>query len=405
MDWGARLRAAWRGEVSNADLGAMFTATARLSDLQQALGDRRLAADIEHSGNDWRALLAVGPIAAPLWLADALVALAGALYDAEGPEHGDRPASISAYTHEVVAELLSPIEDIIADVTAAVADPGHRTALTAPLHVGPGGGIASERLPYLPPIPYSRGLATGARRVHTSAAAALAAAQATVAKSPAPDWLTSGLRRLDGELQAAGARLEVAELRLTPLLGERGGDPSSLAAVCRDLWMVVDTAVVAGQVIADPHLLPEARVIPQHAATPPSPSRATSPVLPPMPPMPRRMRAVALPEIAEGMPAPQDEPKGAPGPARFSTPSPPANVSLPSIGGDDVDTAPPPAAAGDGGAAPDLVSLPSIGDVAQPPATHPTPPIAPPQAPHPTPPHANETEPDDEPPIRLPDIG
>lgn len=402
MDWGARLRAAWRGEVSNADLAAMFAATARLSDLQQALADRRLAADIEHSGNDWRALLAVGPIAGPLWLANALVTLAGALYDTEAPARAGEPAAISAYTHDVVAELLAPIEDIIADVTAALADPGHHTALTTPLRIGPGGGIAGERLAELPPTSCVRGLAAGARRVHTSAAAALAAAKATVAKSPAPDWLASGFRRIDGELQAAGARLDVAELRLTPLLSERGTAPDALAAISRDLWTVANAAVVAGQVIADPHLLPEARVMPNYSAPPPQ----TAPTFPPRARMPRA-RPVPLPQIAEGAPsAPPDEPAAI---AEKQRPPPP-NLSLPTVGNPH-GTQPP--GAGD---PPAHVALPAVGDEApQPSASRPaTPPAAsPPHTLHPIAPRepqpraANDkTETDDErDPFRFPEIG
>lgn len=401
MDWGARLRAAWHGEVSNADLGAMFAAAARLGDLQQALADRRLAAEIEHAGHDWRALLAVGPLAAPLWLADALVALAGAFYDAESPTQAparaDHPSSISAYTHDLIADLLAPVEDILADVTAALADPGHRTALIAPLCVGPGGELAGERLPDYPSLSYARGLATGARRVHTSAAAALADARAAVAKSEAPDWLAAGLRRLDGEIQGAGARLDMSELRLTPLLGERsGGDPAALAAVCRDQWRVVDAAIVAGQAIADPHLLPEARTVSQRAAPATTPWPRSSVAPPIAPPPPRRTRPVPLPQIAEGAPSTSDRRDTAPAPERHPAP---ASLSLPVVGGQ-----------GDAPAAPaeqprGHVELPAIGESSPPPPAPDFTSSHPPRSAPPRPPSGGESESGDEPPIRFPDIG
>lgn len=401
MDWGARLRAAWRGDVSNADLAAMFAATARLSDLQQALADRRLAADIEHAGHEWRALLAVGPIAGPLWLADALVTLAGALYDADAPASPGAPAAMNAYIHDIVAELLAPIEDIIADVTAALADAGHHTALTRPMRVGPGGDIAGERSPDLPPAPYVRGLAAGARRVHTAAAAALAEASAAVAKSVAPDWLASGLRRLDGEIQGASARLDMDEVRLPSLLGERGGgDSAAQADVCRDLWRVVEVAVVAGQVTADPHLLPEARTAAQHAAPEPDTAVWASPAAaPPTPPLPpRRMRRVELPQIAEGMPDAGRWPAAPLVPERSSAPPDPP---LPAIGGPDV--APPPVANQPAAS----VLLPAIGGDAAHPPTGELPTTEPPR-PH-TPPtgHTGEedAQPDEEPPYRFPTIG
>lgn len=389
MDWGARLRAAWHGEVSNADLGAMFAATARLADLQQALADRRLAAQIEHTGHDWRALLAVGPISAPLWLADALVGIAGALYDTESPAPADHSAVISAYTHDLIADLLAPVEDIFADVTAALADPGHHTALTRPLHVGPGGDIAAGRLPDLPRSPYARGLASGARRIHTSAAAALADARSVVTRAESPQWLEAGLRRLDGELQGAGARLDVIEVRLPPLLEQHGGDAAALAAACRDLWTVIDAAVVAGQVTADPHLLPEARAAAEHAAP------AATPWTPPAPPQapPRHVRPVTLPRIAEGAP---DARQSA---AATGEPDPhaaPPTLSLPIVGGQETNSSSPTKQS----VAP--ISLPEIGGSPEPSTTAPGPE-------HPS--HMNRpgsgdppTQ-DEEQRFRLPDIG
>lgn len=401
MDWGERLKAAWRGEVSNADLGAMFAATAGLANLKQALSDQRLAADIEHSGYEWRALLAVGRIAAPLWLADALVSLAGAFYDAETQAHPDHSSSISPYTYDLVATLLAPVEDIIADVTAALADPGRRASLSAPLGIGPGRDLAAFAPPVPPPAPYAHGLATGARRVHTSAAAALAEAKATVAKAPAPDWLAAGFRRVDGSLQAAGARLDVVEVRLTPLVGEHGGVSAALTDVCRDLWLVVDTAVVAGQVISDPHLLPEAVAVSRSAEPPATPP---SPALPPLPPLGQRTRRVALPQIAEGvpaLPAAPEAPRGTPLHV-VTTPSPPSrpDLPLPAIGGG------PDALARPAPGAPSVdASLPAIGDAAQPPEAGSPPSSHTPRSTPSSQPGAKDAQPDDESGFRLPDIG
>jgi hypothetical protein len=339
--WNARLKAAWRGEVSGADLSAMFAATARLATLQQALEDRRLAAEIDHVGHDWRAVLAVGQIAAPLWLADALVNLAQAFYDAETQSHPDRPSSVSPYTHDLVAALLAPVEDIIADVTAALADPGHLPALTAPLRVGPGGDIAEGAPPDPVLVPYARGLLAGAVRVHTSAATELMSVQAAIVRSPSPDWLAAGLRRLDGELQAAGARLDMDEARLTALVGTHSGDPAALAAIGRDLWLIVGIAITAGQMLSDPHLLPEAVAAPRHdVGAPSAPSTQPAPVvplpapLPPAMPPPAPVDHVVLPRIDAGA-APLRERRDAPSPASHPAAAPPsADLSLPSIGGD-----------------------------------------------------------------------
>ena len=383
MTWNERLKAAWRGEVPDADLSAMFAATSSLTGLHQALEDRRLAAQIEHAGHDWRAVLAVGQIAAPLWLADALVDLAGTLYDAETQTHPDRPAYVSPSTHDLVAALLAPVEDICVDVTAALADPGHRTALTAPLRVGPGGDVADVAPPNPPTVPYARGLATGARHVHTSAATTLVELQAAVARSESPDWLATGIRRLDGELQAAGARLDMGEARLASLVGTHSSDPAALAAICRDLWTIVGVSVAAGQMLADPHLLPEAAA-----------AAASRPV------------ATAAPSATPTPPAPVVSPP-APSPPVAPPPAPVVHVTLPRIEAgaaplrerrDESASASHPAAA-----SPAEVSLPTIGEPAQPPTPDPAPHSKPhPDAPRP---EAPATEADEGPPVRFPDIG
>jgi hypothetical protein len=408
VDWGARLKAAWRGEVSGADLGAMFAATASLSGVQQALADRRLAAEIEHAGHDWRTLLAVGPIAAPLWLADALVGLAGAFYDTETQSHPDRPTAVSPYTHDLVAGLLSPVEDIIADVAAALADPDHRASLTVPMHLAPASNGDIGTLPNPVPALYARGLATGARRIHTSAASALSEAQQTVAKSPSPDWLTAGLQRLNGEVQSAGARLDMDEVRLAPLAGERAGDASALAAVCRDLWNIVDTAVVVGQMASDPHLLPEAASASAHPATGATPSR--TPTAPP-PRQPthevHEVRAAPLPRIAEGAPSPGDSSESALAPRPTAAPAAP-DVSLPAVG--DAPAAAPPEHTLPAVEQRADIPLPVVGEAplsppASPPAANPT--LAPAQS-HPDAsrrPSSAASGNDDEPLVRFPDIG
>jgi hypothetical protein len=395
-DWGARLKSAWHGEVSDADLGAMFAATSGLDGLHQALEDRRLTAQIDNAGHDWRVVLAVGTIAAPLWLADALVALAGAFYDTETQSHPDRPTSVSADTHDLVATLLAPVEDIIADVTAALADPKHRAALTSPLRVGPGGDVAAYPQPDPIPILYARGLVTGARRVHTSAAVSLASAQQAVAKSPSPDWLAVGLRRLDGELQAAGARLDIAEVRLTPLLDARSSDHTALASICRDLWTVLDAAMVAGQLASDPHLLPDARIArPTDAAPSPAPPQVPAPAA-----QARRAHPFALPQIAEGSPSPQYTSQSALPPGGTAS-APPPDMPLPVI--DEGSAATPSAPALPSVRPPGNVSLPSVGEPSQPQNAAPQPP---PKSTRDAPPSkATSGGQDDEPLVSFPDIG
>ncbi len=368
MAWNERLRAAWRGEVSGADVAAMFAATGRLSALQQSLADARLAADIQHTGHDWRAPLAVGPVAAPLWLADALVELASAFYDAETQPHA---TGLPPYAHDLVAALLAPVEELIVAVTAALADPARHVILAAPVRVGPGGDIARADPPRQAPLSYLRGLATGATRVHTSAAAELAPLRATFDRAAPPDWLAAGAQRQDGILQAAAARLEMAQVHLNGLASAPGGDPAALDAICRDLWAVVDAAIHAGQLLADPHLMPEAAAEPRPSVPAPAPAPTPAPAIPPvLPRRPAPIVHVTLPAIAEGAPTPP-------------VPEPPVPAPQP--------------------ATPNL-ALPQIG---------PEPP-APPPTPHPKDPHAPQAKPapqrddrqgDEPPPFAFPEIG
>jgi hypothetical protein len=332
MAWDARLKAAWHGEASGTDLTAMFAATAGLSGLKQSLEDHRLEAKIQHTGHDWRAVLAVGRIAAPLWLADTLVGLAGALYDAETRSHPERPSSVSRITFEGVAALLAPVEDIIADVTAALVDSTHRTALSVPLHVGPGGDIASDPPRGPVSLAYTQGLAAGARQVHTAASAALVSVRTEVARSDSPNWLLAGLQRLDGELQGAGARLDMSETRLTALVGTRTVDPAALAAVCTDLWRIVDTATVAGQRIADPHLLPGAADSQYSASSAPSRVPPASSPLAPSRRAPPKIDAVPLPHIDPGAAPLLQRRDMLPPAARSAAAPPPPEVALPVIG-------------------------------------------------------------------------
>ena len=408
MDWGMRLKAAWHGEVPDADLKAMFAATESLTRLQQALEDRRLAAKLDYTGYAWRGVLAVGRIAAPLWLADALVSLAGTFYDGEKQSQPKGSELVSPYIHDLVVALLGPVEDIIADVAAALANPDHRTALTAPLHIGPGGQIAQGALPEPISTLYARSIAAGARRAHTGAAVALASTQAEVATSPAPDWLAAGLRRLSGDLDAAGARLDMAEVRLAPLValaGEHGGDPVALTALCRELWTLADSAIVVGQAASDPHLLREAPrgSLPMQAAQAATPVRYSSPV-----PQPQWQPPAPLPRIAEGAPSlPMQHDDASPSEKERASAAPSHGSALPTIG--------------EGGAGAGVSSvtrepaanipLPSVSDPSHPQEAGAAPPAEAHQesqeAPHAHGTATNEAEhdKDDAPAVRFPDIG
>jgi hypothetical protein len=132
-----------------------------------------------------------------------------------------------------------------------------------------------------------------------------------------------------------------AEVRLASLVGTHDGDPATLAALCRDLWTIVGVSVVAGQMLSDPHLMPEAAAAgaARHETAPlsprsaPPPRAAAAPSAAP-PPAPRR---VELPRIDPGA-APLRQREDAPSPPAHPS-GPPAASPLPIIG----ESSPPPA--------------------------------------------------------------
>ena len=277
MSWGARLQAALSGDVSGADVASMLAATAPLADLARELADRRLGAELDHAGHEWRVCMALAPMAAPLWLGEALVTIAQSLVEAEAAGHPDRPYDLSPLAHALAATLLQPVETTIAEVSAALVDPARPTGLTAPLTVGPRGVIAAWALPAPVPLAYARGLLLAATRVQGAAQVALDDTASLVGRSPAPDWLMAALRRVGGELRAARVRLDAAEVRLAPLLRAPRADYSTLPALCAELWDVLNTALVSGQMLRDPHLLPGAP--PPHAPTPDAQAPSARPIV------------------------------------------------------------------------------------------------------------------------------
>jgi hypothetical protein len=334
MSWGARLQAALSGDVSGADVSSMLAATAPLMDLSRALADRRLSAELDHAGHEWRVCMTLAPMAAPLWLGEALVTIAQSFVEAEAAGHPDRPYDLSPLAHALAVLLLQPVETTIAEVSAALVDPNRPTGLTAPLTVGPRGVIAAYLIPDPVPLPYARGLLLSATRVQGAAQVALDDTTALVGRSPAPDWLTAALRRVGGELRAARARLDADEIRLTPLLRAPRADYNTLPALCAELWDVLNTALVTGQMLREPHLLPGAPT--PHAPTPDVPAPPSRPVVreqwapispapvtqrpaiaatpsqrPPTPP--KAERPVVLPSVGDGV---REAPAPLPTPAR-----------------------------------------------------------------------------------------
>src|SRR6185312_15119906 len=122
MTWAERFRASWNGDVAGGDVRALLAASGSLDLLREQLADRRLSAQIDHIGDEWRIPAALAPLALPLWLGDSLVTLARSLCDAEADAHPDRPNSLSAASHDLAVAALRPIDTIVAEALASAAD-------------------------------------------------------------------------------------------------------------------------------------------------------------------------------------------------------------------------------------------------------------------------------------------
>lgn len=356
MTWAERIRASLSGDLAGGDVRALLAASSSLDLLRQQLGDRRLSAQIDHIGEEWRVLAAIAPLAMPLWLGDGLVTLARGICDGEAEAHPDRPQALSVASHALAVAVLRPIETIVAETSAAAADPGRPPWITAAVMVGPRGEVAAFSLPAPIPVGYITGLSLAAERLHGAAGILLAELTTLLQPSQPPTWLTAGIQRVKGDLAAAGARLAMLRTRLTMLTPDGqhfsvGND--TLAPICHDLWEVINTALVGGQRLSDPRLFPGARaadappvrpaptvsspypsqrVAAPHVpvAPPPAPPRTAPPTQPP----PRVERARDLPDI-QTLPAAAEHSRH---PSivrddRRSRPSEPNPSALPEIGG------------------------------------------------------------------------
>lgn len=377
MSWTDRLRAALSGDVAGVDVDAMLAATAPLDALHQALDDRRLSSRINHVGDEWRVIVEAANLAAPLWLADSLIVLAQGLREAAADGHPDRARAWSAAAHDLAVALLQPLEALVAEASAAAADPNRPTRLTAAVMAGPRGEIAAAPLPAPVAPDYLSGLVLAAERLHGAASQLLGDAEGLLHAETTPAWLTAGSQRVKGDLAAAGARFAMVRTRLNAMLPDParfrpGVTDAAPATLCMEIWDIVNTALVAGQRLAEPRLLPGApatdassrRAAPAEpvGSGPASAAAVRAPAAPPQPPAPKPSappstprrpivveHAHELPDI-QTLPTPRRQQSLLESPQRGGEPTD-GDHALPDIGG-------PPAAPPDDTSA---RQLPSIG--------------------------------------------
>lgn len=259
MSWSARFKAAIQGAVDGADVRALLVATTPLSTLRQGLEDRQLEAELAHTGQEWQVAVDLGEIAAPLWLAEQLVMLAGSLVDAEAEANTGRQGLMSAASHNQALLLLQPVGPLIAELSAALVDPARHPSLPLPFAVDWHSSSLGNPLFAFPPAPaYPRGLLRGAERLEGATHLALQNLTALVSRSTPPPWITAALSQFRGELAASGSRVEMIRTRSAMLLNQQALDERAMSQMVADLWQVINGYLRAGQLIAAPRLLPGA---------------------------------------------------------------------------------------------------------------------------------------------------
>ncbi len=263
MNWNAKIKAALHGEVDGSDVAAQVAAAYSLESLRQGVADRRLEAEIAHAGEEWRVTDDLATVEAPLWWAEALVALAQSLVEGEAEAHPDRPKMMSTHAHDEALALIKPVEGIIAAVSASLVDPSRQLPLRAPSLITPvgtnSGGV---------PVAYVRGLQRGAERLEGMAQTALDGLAKLASRSQPPVWLNDGLRALRADMAGAQATLQGMGMRVSSLVATQAGGDANVRQLANELWGVINAYLHVGQLAIAPRLMPGA---PGNMAAPPSP--------------------------------------------------------------------------------------------------------------------------------------
>ncbi len=279
----ARIRATLQGDVDASDLREAIAATRPLYDLRQRLDDLRLEREVAGTG-PWPITLECGPIAAPLWLADLIVAVAQSIVDAANPAGADGPVLMGRHTREHALALLALVGPILIETGARLADPAHIMALSMPLTLGlDDGGYLRKTLNAVPLDPiYLRGLLRAADYAQGAATMPLGAAHTMAAERATPRWVGDVVAAVsEAPLAAAAIRLDSARARCAPLLHDGKVGQDTLYAVIPDLWRAIDAYSLAAQVALYPYLGAPGRTPAADVALPPqSPEQAAPPTIP-----------------------------------------------------------------------------------------------------------------------------
>jgi len=278
MAFATRLRAMMHHEIAAADVDGLLRGSGQLEDLRQQIDDRWRAGEIAHPGRPWETHHEMSVALAYFWVAQAFVAIARSLKEADDAYDPGTVGYMPQVSHDQALALLRQAGDYLARAHAALADPTYDGGAALPLPLAP--RVEAEGRC---PLAHLKGMLDGARYLENFAEVEVGryADAATVTTADAPKEVTAAARRLHGELAAATSRLAMATGAVVPILNGEPVDEATHEEAENSLWASLSAYVWLGQVVAIPSLLagPETPSSRPHRTghTPPPPPRSTGP--------------------------------------------------------------------------------------------------------------------------------
>lgn len=251
MTFGTRLKAMMKQEVAAADVEGLLRGSGQLEDLRHQIEDARRAGEIAHPGRPWETHRALGAALANFWVAQAFIAIARSLKEADDALDPDTRGYMPRISHDQALALLAQVGDAFALISATLADPSYATGRPLPVPLHPR-ILAPGRCP----VGHLKGMLQAAQYLDTYAQVEVERyAEATRAVSDAPPEVTTAAQRLTGELAAARSRLAMATATVMPILNGQPVDTATHEAAENNLWTCLAAYVWFGQVVAIPSLL------------------------------------------------------------------------------------------------------------------------------------------------------
>ncbi len=249
MAFATRLRAMMKHEIVATDVEGLLRGSGQLEDLRRQLDERRQAAEVAHPHRPWEALREVGHAEAFFWIAQAFIAIARSLKEADDADDPETAGYMPPVSHDQAMALLRQAGTYLALSHAALADPSANGSATLPVALPPRIEMDGRC-----PVAHLKGMLTAAQYLENYAQVDVDRASAA-ATDAAPEEVKVAARRLRGEVAAARSHLAMATGAVYPILnGERVDDITHEEAET-NLWRALETYTWLGQVVALPSLL------------------------------------------------------------------------------------------------------------------------------------------------------